>query len=148
MKKSLLFLSFLLLLNGCVSSIESLQKSPERYNDKDINVKGSVLQVTAPPLVPAELLEIYDQTGKLLVLNLNKGEFQVNDKVNIKGRLYTLNNKTMDQTLQSMEKKVIEVLTKNTQMDKKQAQSQASLLFGLLKGFLKDKVNLMVLIAY
>ncbi len=146
--KKISLLILVLLLGACTASIESIQKSPDKFHDKEISIKGSVLKITSLPLVPLDVMDIYDSTGSLMVVTLKKGSYHANDKVQLKGKLYALNNKNLDSTFSNMEKGLLKELTKSGAMKADQAKSSLSLVFNLLKGFLKDKVNLMILVEY
>lgn len=146
MKHVLALLLAALILNGCALSIAEVQKSPERYHDREISIQGSVLKVTRLPLLPLDMLDVYDQSGTLTVISLKQGAYSLHQKVRLQGRLYAFNNQNLDDTLSNLEKQLTIQLRNKTEMQDKQIQSAVTLVFNLLRGFLKEKVNVMILL--
>ncbi len=97
MKTKLSLLILLLFISGCASymNISEINDNPQRYQDKTVIVRGTVVETVAIPIIHDGLYQIDDNTGKIWVLSKDvpyRGE-----RVIVKGEVknaITINKRT------------------------------------------------------
>ncbi len=78
---------FLLLLTACAGSrtkIGDIRTNPGEFNEKEVTVKGTVVQTYAVPFLKQSLVLIDDGTGEIWVKPVGKVPFK-GEEISIKG---------------------------------------------------------------
>jgi hypothetical protein len=78
------YLILILLLQGCATPIKKIYRSPEKYHNKDVKVKGRV--ISSLQLIDLLSFTIKDRTGKIMIVTKNLLPLK-NDKVKVHGQV-------------------------------------------------------------
>ena len=89
----ILFLIFLLAVSGCnflspYARISDISDKPHRYQDKQVLVKGAVIETLSIPFVQKGAYQVDDETGRIWVISQERVPFR-GDKVTVKGIVKT-----------------------------------------------------------
>src|SRR3954465_8295800 len=81
--------TFAACVSGCASSlhIADLQRHPARYQDRTVNVSGTVTSSWGVPLVPFRFYKVNDGTGEVTVLSQGSRMPAKGERVRVKGRV-------------------------------------------------------------
>lgn len=108
LKRSIVFF-LLLFLVSCAShlTIKQINEHPIRYKDREVIIKGVVIETIAIPFVNKGIYKVDDNTGSIWVLSKNvpfRGE-----KVIVKGKVknaFTINNRTLGTVIVELDKEI------------------------------------------
>ncbi|MGQ9608524.1 MAG: hypothetical protein ACUVWN_04430 [bacterium] len=100
---------FLFFISGCAfyMHISEINDDPQRYQDKTVIVKGTVVETVAIPIIHDGLYQIDDNTGKIWVLSKDvpyRGE-----RVIVKGEVktaITINKRTFGTVIIEEDKEI------------------------------------------
>ncbi|MCA9735850.1 MAG: hypothetical protein H6696_04875 [Deferribacteres bacterium] len=104
-----LLVIFSLIFMNCAGGIKiaDLEAQPGKYNEKEVKVKGEVVQTFAVPILSQSLVKIDDGTGQIWVKPDNKVPFK-GDKITVNGTLkvgLTIANQNLGLIIVEKEKK-------------------------------------------
>jgi hypothetical protein len=79
-------------LTGCATSatIQQIRTDPGRYQNKSVNVSGTVNTAVGSPLLPVQFYTLSDGTGEINVLARNNNTPAKGARVRVKGRVNQL----------------------------------------------------------
>ena len=94
---------------GCAGGVKiaDIEAQPGKYNDKNVTVKGEVVQTFAVPFLSQSLVKIDDGTGQIWVKPYEKVPFK-GEKISVDGTLkvgLTIANKNLGFIVIEKEKK-------------------------------------------
>jgi len=81
-KYILIVLSSVLIISGCVTSIQRIEKKPAKYNGKKVHIRGTV--ISSLDLREINCFTLRDKSSKILVVTENMLPLK-NDKIRVKG---------------------------------------------------------------
>jgi len=90
MKTGVLFLIFLFAVSGCSwhTHISEINDRPQEYSDKQVSIKGKVVETLSIPFVQKGLYQMDDGSGKIWIVSQKRVPFR-GEKVIVKGKVKT-----------------------------------------------------------
>lgn len=85
-----LLLVIILLASGCAfrERISEIKHSPQKYQGKQVHIKGKVVETLGIPFVQKGIYEIDDGTGKIWIVSQKRRPAR-GEKVAVKGKVQT-----------------------------------------------------------
>jgi len=80
------------LITGCATGVRiaDLQNRPDKYDHRDVSVKGVVTSSFGVPLVPFQMYKVDDGSGEITVLSRGSRAPRKGSRVQVKGRVNEL----------------------------------------------------------
>ena len=90
MRIAALFLIFIILVSGCAFRVQvsEIKRRPEKYENKQVSVRGKVVESVGIPLVQKGVYQIDDGSGRIWVVSQNHRPSR-GEKVSVKGEVKT-----------------------------------------------------------
>ena len=90
MKMGVLFLAFVFALSGCSwhIHISEINDRPQEYKDKQVSIKGKVVETLSIPFVQKGMYQMDDGSGKIWIVSQTRVPFR-GEKVTVKGEVKT-----------------------------------------------------------
>ena len=146
MKRLIAFAFLFFALTSCTVSVESVIKTPQRFQNRDIRLKGYILDKRAVPLTSLALYTLYDGSGKLLVLDLRGEEpFRPNQHVSIKGSFFYLGLKGHEKE-QTDFKRFLKNKLHSAGSHKRFSEKLFNVSYRFLTRLLEKRANLMIVV--
>ncbi len=83
-------LMLIFLISGCGfhTRISKIKHEPQKYADKQVSIKGNVVETAGIPFVQKGIYQVSDGTGKIWVVSQKRRPAR-GEKVTVKGKLRT-----------------------------------------------------------
>ena len=90
MRKGVLLLALIFLVSGCFfqMSISEIKYEPQKYRDREITIKGKVVETLGIPFVQKGIYQVDDGTGKIWVISQTRKPFR-GEEVTVEGKVKT-----------------------------------------------------------
>ncbi len=90
MRVGILFVIFVMVVSGCALHlrISNIKDSPQKYQDRQVVIKGKVVETLSIPFVQKGMYQIGDGTGTIWVMSQERMPSR-GEKVAVKGKVKT-----------------------------------------------------------
>ena len=90
MRIGILFFTLVFVISGCGSyiNISEIKDRPQEYRDRQISVKGKVVETLEIPIIHKGMYQMDDGTGKIWIVPQDRVPFR-GEEVTVKGRIKT-----------------------------------------------------------
>lgn len=88
--RGFLSLAFIFALSGCSwhTHISEINDTPQQYKDKQVSIKGKVVETLSIPFIQKGLYQMDDGSGKIWIVSQKRVPFR-GEKVTVKGEVKT-----------------------------------------------------------
>ncbi len=91
MKVGVLFVIFVMVVSGCALHlrISNIKDKPQKYQDRQVVIKGKVVETLSIPFVQKGMYQVNDGTGRIWVISQERMPSR-GEKVAVKGKVKTV----------------------------------------------------------